>query len=72
MSCRIYSAGLDTRRRGLDRAELGECAPELRPGFGRRQLDEPEVRRLSAFCQRLAKDGAPVIALADFSATQSM
>jgi CheY-like chemotaxis protein len=31
-----------------------------------RQLDEPEVRRLSAFCQRLAKDGAPVIALADF------
>ena len=31
-----------------------------------RQLDEPEVRQLSAFCRRLAKDGAPVIALADF------
>ena len=31
-----------------------------------RQLDEPEVIQLSAFCRRLAKDGAPVIALADF------
>ncbi|HEY4234822.1 MAG TPA: response regulator [Lacipirellulaceae bacterium] len=31
-----------------------------------RQLDEPEVSRLSEFCRRLAKDDAPVIALADF------
>jgi hypothetical protein len=31
-----------------------------------RQLDDPEVRQLSAFCGRLAKDGALVIALVDF------
>jgi hypothetical protein len=31
-----------------------------------RQLDEPEIVQLSDFCRRLAKDDAPVIALADF------
>jgi hypothetical protein len=31
-----------------------------------RQLDEPEIVQLSGFCRRLAKDNAPVIALADF------
>jgi CheY-like chemotaxis protein len=31
-----------------------------------RQLDEPEVCQLAGFCRRLAEDGAPVIALADF------
>jgi CheY-like chemotaxis protein len=31
-----------------------------------RQLDEPEVSRLSEFCRRLAKDNAPAIALVDF------
>lgn len=31
-----------------------------------RQFDEPEMPQLAGFCRRLAKDNAPVIALADF------
>jgi hypothetical protein len=31
-----------------------------------RQLDAPDINQLSKFCQRLTKDKAPVIALADF------
>ena len=31
-----------------------------------RQLDEPELCQLAEFCEQLAKDAAPVVALADF------
>jgi hypothetical protein len=48
----------------------GGRAPTLRGAVAGiwegRQLDAPEIGRLDEFCRRLAKDAAPVIALADF------
>jgi CheY-like chemotaxis protein len=51
-------------------AQFGRPGPQLRGAaagiWEGRQLDEPDALRLTAFCRRLAGDGAPVVALLDF------
>jgi hypothetical protein len=58
------------RAAGYATAWFGGRAPSVRGAVAGiwegRQLNAPELGELSGFCRRLAKDNAPVMALADF------